>query len=109
MYNTNSQIKFKTSLLNPCDYLWDYSDACILVKQTITFLNTAVPPVAANNINKKVIFSNCAPFTDCISGINNTQVANAKDTDVVIPVYNLIEYRDNYLKTSVSLVAIFQR
>ena len=39
-----------------------------------------------------VIFKNCAPFTDCISEINNTQIDNGKDIDVVIPMYNLTEY-----------------
>ena len=57
----------------------------------------------ANNSNKKVIFKNCAPFTDCISKINNTQVDNAKDIDIVMPMYNLLEYSDNYSKTSGSL------
>ena len=52
---------------------------------------------------KKVIFKNCAPLTNCISEINNTQVDNAKDIDIKIPVYNLIEYSDNYSKTSGSL------
>ena len=49
------------------------------------------------------MFKNCAPFTDCISKINNTQVDNAKDIDIVMPMYNLIEYSDNYSKTSGSL------
>ena len=49
---------------------------------------------------KKVTFKNCAPFTNCISEINNTQVDNAKDIDIVMPMYNLIEYSDNYVKTS---------
>ena len=49
---------------------------------------------------KKVIFKNCAPFTDCISKINKIQVDIAKDTDIVMPMYNLIECSDNYLKTS---------
>ena len=52
---------------------------------------------------KKIIFKNCAPFTNCISEINNTQVDNAKDIDIVMPMYNLIEYSDNYAKTSESL------
>ena len=56
-----------------------------------------------NNTNKKVVFKNCAPFTDCIREINNTQVDNAKDIDIVMPMYNLIEYSDNYSKTSASL------
>ena len=47
---------------------------------------------------KKVIFKNCAPFTDCISQINKIQVDIAKDTDIVMPMYNLIECSDNYLK-----------
>ena len=49
------------------------------------------------------MFKNCAPFTDCISKINNTQVDNAKDIDIVMPMYNLIEYSDDYSKTSGSL------
>ena len=52
---------------------------------------------------KKVMFKNYAPFTNCISKINNTQVDNAKDIDIVMPMYNLIEYSDNYSKTSGSL------
>ena len=40
--------------------------------------------LAANNTNKKVIFKNCAPFTNCISEINNTQIDNAKDIDIVM-------------------------
>ena len=51
----------------------------------------------------KVIFKNCAPFTNCISEINNTQTDNAKDIDSVMPMYNLIEYSDNYAKTTGSL------
>ena len=51
-----------------------------------------------NNI--EVSFKNCAPFTNCISEINNTEIENAKDIDVVMPMYNLIEYNDNYSKTS---------
>ena len=50
-----------------------------------------------------MIIKTCAPFTDCISKINNTQVDNAKDNDTVIPMLNLIEYSDNYSKTSGSL------
>ena len=80
--------------------LCDYSDAYILVKRNITVNNTAAADVDANNTNKKVIFKNYAPFTNCISEINNTQVDNAKDLDIVMPVYNLIEYSDNNSKTS---------
>ena len=70
--------------------LCDYSDTYILVKGNITVNNTAADGAAANNTNKKVIFKNCAPFTDCISKINNTQVDNAKDIDIVMPMYILI-------------------
>ena len=100
-YSVNRQIDFKTSMLRSS--LCDYSDAYILVKGNISVNNTAADGAAANNTNKKVIFKNCAPFTNCISKINNTQVDNAKDIDIVMPMYNLIEYSDNYSKTSASL------
>ena len=51
----------------------------------------------------EVLFKNCALFTDCISEVNNTQIDKAKDIDVVIPIYNLIEHSNNYSKTSGSL------
>ena len=81
----------------------DYSDAYILIKGTETVPNTAATDANANNVNKKVIFKNCAPFINFISEINNTQVDNAKDIDIVMPMYNLIECSDNYPKTSGSL------
>ena len=74
---TYSLINFKTSML--MSSLYDYNDAYILVKGNILVNNTAAAGADANNTNKKVIFKNCAPFTDCISKINNNQVANAKD------------------------------
>ena len=83
--------------------LCDYSDAYILVKGTITVNNTAAADADANNTNKKVIFKNCAPFTNCISEINDTQADNANDIDIVMPIYNLKEYSNNYAKTSGSL------
>ena len=103
MYNTNSQIKFKTSMLRPS--LCDYSDEYILVSGAITIIAAGNDDAARqlDQRNKGVIFKNCAPFTDYISEINNTQIDNAKYIDVVIPMYNLIEYSDNYLKTSGSL------
>ena len=100
-YNVNSQIKFKTTMLKSS--LCDYSDAYILVKGTISVNNTVAAGVAVNNTNKKVIFKNCVPFTNCISEINNTQIGNAKDIDIVMPMYNLIECSDNYAKTTGSL------
>ena len=109
-YNANRQIKFKTTMLKPS--LCDYSDEYILVKGTITVDDTSAADAAANNTKKKVIFKNCAPFTNCISKINNTKIDNAKDIDIVMPMYNLIEYSDNYSKTSGSLwhiIKIYQR
>ena len=53
--------------------------------------------------HKGVIFKNCAPFTKCINRINATGIDNAQDIDIVMPMYNLIEYSDNYSKTSGSL------
>ena len=101
-YNTNSQILFKTTMLKST--LCDYSDAYILVKGNITVNNTAADSAAANNTNKKVIYKNCALLTNCISEINNnTQEDNAKNIVIVMPMYNLIEYSDNYSKTSGSL------
>ena len=73
------------------------------VKGNVSVNNTATAGADANNTNEKVIFKNSAPFTDCISNINNTQADNAKDIDIVMPIYNLIEYSDNYSKTSGSL------
>ena len=69
--------------------LCDYSDAYILAKGTISVNNTAAAGAAVNNTNKKVIFKNCAPFTNCISEINNTQRDNAKDIDIVMPTINV--------------------
>ena len=83
--------------------LCDYNDAYILVKGTITVNNTVDAGADANTTNKKVIFKNCAPFTNCISEINNIQIDHDKDVDILMSMYNLIEYSDNYSKTSLSL------
>ena len=100
-YSPNKQIRFKTAMLRSS--LCNYSDAYILVKGNVSVNNNADAGAAANNINKKVVFKNCAPFTNCISKINNTQTDNAEYIDIVMPMYNLIEYNDNYSKTSGSL------
>ena len=81
--------------------LCNYSDAYILVKGTITVAaETAAEP---NNANKKVIFKICVPFTNCRSRINNMQVDDARDIDVLMPIYDIIKYSDNYSKTSAIL------
>ena len=64
------------------------SDAYILVKETISIETQARDN--PNNGDKEMIFKNCATFTDCISEINNAQIDNAKNIDVVLPMYNLI-------------------
>ena len=100
---TNADIKFKTTMLK--SDLCDYADAYIFVKGTITITGEG-DDAAARNLNernKEVTFKNCAPFTKCISRINNTDIDNAQDIDIVMPMYNLIEYSDNYSKTSRSL------
>ena len=95
-YSPKKQIKFKASMLRSS--LCDYSDAYILVKGNITVNNTTADGAAANNTGKKVIFKNCAPFTSCISKINNIQIDDAEYIDIVMPMYNSIEYSDNYSK-----------
>ena len=81
--------------------LCDYGDAYILVKGTISIAAQAGDN--PNNGNKEVVFKNCAASNDCISEIKNAQIDNAKYIDVIMPIYNLIEYSDNYSKTSGSL------
>ena len=101
IYNTNSQIKFKTSMLKSS--LCDYSDACILVQGAITVPNAAVAGHPAKNKGIEGLFKNCAPFIYCMSEKNNTQIDNATDIDVVMSMYNLIEYSDKSSKTFGSL------
>ena len=102
-FTTGSDIKFKTTMLRSS--LYDYTDAYILVKGTITITGAGDDAAArrADERNKSLIFKNCASFTKCISKISNTEIDNAQDIDIVMPMYNLIEYSDNYSKTSGSL------
>ena len=85
-YFHNKQIKFKTSVLRSS--FCDYGDAYVLVKGNITVNITAVDGAAANNTIKKVILKNCAPFTNRMSKINNTQIDNAEYIDIAMPMYN---------------------
>ena len=82
--------------------LCNYSDAYILVNGKTKVDNTTTA-AAPTNKNKKLIFKNGAPFTNWISKINNTQADNAEYIDIVMPMYNLIEYSDDLFKTSGSL------
>ena len=83
--------------------LCDYADSYILVKGTITITGEGAAAAAerADERDKEVTFKNCAPFTKCISRINNTDIDNAHDIDIVMPMYNVIYNSDN--KTSGSL------
>ena len=76
--------------------LWDYSDAYIVVNGRLSIRGTN----NANRTNKKLTFKNNAPFRSCISKINSTFIDNAEDLDIVMPMYNLLEYSDNYTMTS---------
>ena len=85
--------------------LYDCSDAYILVKKKITITGAGADAAArqADERDKSVAFKNWAPFTSCKSDINNVEIDYCQDTDIVMPMYNLIEYSDNYAKTSGSL------
>ena len=89
---TCSDIKFKTTMLR--SNLCDYADAYILVKGTITITGAGNDDATkrADERDKGVIFKNCAPFTKCISRINNTNIDTAQDIDIVMPMHNVIEY-----------------
>ena len=89
-------MRFKISMLRS-DF-FDYSDAYIVVKGNITVTN-----LDNDAYDKKLAFKNNAPFTRCISKINNTLIENVEDLNVVMPMYNLIEYSKNYRKTTESL------
>ena len=89
----NKIVKFETRVIK--SNLCDYSDAYILVTGDIT--------ATGGNAGTRVAFKNCAPFTKCITHINDEHVNNADNLDIVMPMYKLIEYSDNYLDTSESL------
>ena len=79
-------IKFETKVIKP--NLCDYSDAYILVTGNIT--------AAGGDTNTKAAFKNCAPFTRCVTRINNEHAEVAENLGIIMPMYNLIEYSDNY-------------
>ena len=83
-------VKFENQVIK--SNLCDYSDAYIFVTGDIAAMN--------NDANTKVAFKNCAPFTKCITHINDENVDDADDLDIVMPMYNLIENSDNYSDTS---------
>ena len=119
-YDVNKEIRIKTAMLR--SDLFDFSDAYIVVKGTITVTkksftandieepnNTPDNAAATNTANdnafgeKKLVFKNNSPFINCISKINAVKVDNAEDLDVVMLMYNLLEYSKNFRKTTGSL------
>ena len=81
-------IKFETKVIK--SNLCDYSDAYILVTGNIT--------VAGDDT--KVVFKNCALFRRCVTHINDDHVENTENLDIIMPMYNLLEYSDNYADSS---------
>ena len=119
-YDVNKEVRIKTSMLR--SDLCDFSDAYIVVTGNIivtkkTFTaddieapNNTVPNANATNAannnafgEKKLVFKNDVPFINCISKINGIKIDNAEDSNVVMPMYNLVEYSKNYKKTTASL------
>ena len=96
-YDENKSIRFKTPMLR--SDLCDYADAYILVSGTIAVAGNH----SRNRQNKPVILKNNAPFVSCITRINGELIEDADDLDIVMPMYNLLEYSKNYRKTIGSL------
>ena len=99
-YKLSKPIRVKTSILK--SDLCDFSDAYIVVKGDITLTKTNGRGIIDIR-NRFLAFKNNAPFTNCISKINNVLIDNAEDLDIVMPMYNLLEYSKNYSKTTGSL------
>ena len=96
-YNENKSIRFKTPMLR--SDLCDYADAYILVNGTIT--GAGNQPRARKN--RPLILKNNAPFVSRITRIINELIEDADNLDIVMPIYNLLEYSKNYRKTTGSL------
>ena len=86
-------VKFETQVIK--SNLCDYADAYIFPTGDVT--------ATGGDANTRVVFKNCAPFMKCIPHINNEHVGNANNLGIIMPMYNLIEYSDNYSDTSGSL------
>ena len=82
----SATVKFETKVIK--SNLCDYSDTYILVTGDITS--------TGGNANTRVAFKNCAPFTRCTTHINDEHIDNADNLDIIKPMYNLIEYNNNY-------------
>ena len=88
--------------------LWDFSDACIVVKGDMTLTKTNGRGIIHIR-NKFLAFKNNAPFFNWISKINNVLIDNAEDLDIVIPMYNLLEYSKKLQKNNRKFVELLQR
>ena len=88
-----STTNFETKVIKP--FLCCYPDAYVLVTGDIT--------ATCGNANTKVACKNCAPFRRCVSHINDEHVETAENLDIIMPMYNLLEYSDNYADSSGSL------
>ena len=86
----STNVKFESKVIKSS--LCDCQDTYILVTGNIT--------VTGSDANTRVAFKNCASFTKCITHINDEYVDNADNLDIIMPMYNLIEYSDNYSDTS---------
>ena len=96
-YNENKSITFKTPMLR--SDLCDYADSYILVNGTITVAGNQ----PRDRQNRPVILKNNAPFISCITRINGELIEDADDLDIVMPMYNLLEYSKYYRKPIGSL------
>ena len=124
-YNVNKENRIKTLMLR--SDLCDFSDAYIVVKGDITITkktftaddfedpnNTEANATATNTENnnafveRKLVFKNNAPFINCISKVNGVKIDNTEDLDVVMPMYNLLEYSKNCKKTTGSLWSYYR-
>ena len=93
-YDVSKPIRFKTPMLR--SNLCDYSEAYVWVRGTITIVNAN----NNSNFNRQLTLNNNAPFIPCISKINGELVENVEDLDVMMPMYNLLEYSKNYQNTT---------
>ena len=93
LYGDDSTIKFDTKVIKPI--LCDYSDAYILVTGDIAVVN--------GNQNTSIAFKNCSPFTRCVTHLNNEHVETADNLNIIMNMYNLLEYFDNFADSSGSL------
>ena len=93
LYGNDSTIKFDTNVIKP--NLCDYSDVYILVTGDIAVVN--------GNQNTSIDFKNCSPFTRCVTHLNDKNVETADSLNIIMNMYNLLEYSDNFAKSSESI------